>query len=153
MWSEERSPQGEAQRKHSNRAIPVLLYEWFDAGAEGAISGYDWPTAQKAKFDERIDRILELRDLKHESIQGLIYPFDGQLKKMKIRGSTAVRPILILGPEGLPEAERREITFLLVTEEKDGVLLPSPKAVKNLATRRIEEIRADPKRRRKYEQD
>jgi hypothetical protein len=83
----------------------------------------------------------------HETLQGLIFPFRGRFKKLKIRSNVAIRPILTLGPL----EPKREITFLAVAEERDNVLHPSIEQVIELATRRLRQIEADASRRRRYD--
>jgi hypothetical protein len=131
---------------HRRRAI---LWEWADKAGNGALSSYRLQVAQQARLDESLDRIEELQDLTHDRIKGVIHPFDGPLKKLKIRGNVAVRPILVLGPEGVPEQEKNEVIFLAVAIEKNYILTPF--GVKKLARVRLEEIRTDPRRRQRYE--
>lgn len=128
--------------------MSVILSEWIDGAGKGALSSYSLEVAQQAKLDERLDRIEELQDLTHDRIAGLIHPFDGPLKKLKIRGNVALRPILVLWPEGVPEQEKNEVVFLAVAIERNHIL---PFGVKRLARVRREELRSDPGRRQPYE--
>lgn len=126
----------------------VILYEWIDArGLRGALSGYPFEQAQRAKLDERLDRIEELTRLDFQSTQGLIDPLRRKFKKIKIRGTVALRPILVLGPFD----KKSEITFLLVAEERDRKLIPS-NAVE-IADERLTDILNDRGRRRRYDRD
>jgi hypothetical protein len=125
----------------------VIFWEWIDPRGVGAMSGAILEGAQQAKVDQRLDRIEEIPVLTFDAIKGHIYPFRGRLKKIKIRGNIAVRPILVLGPFD----KEHEVTFLLVAEERDNVLRPSDDEVAKLAEQRLNEILRDPKRRRRYE--
>lgn len=128
----------------------VILYEWVDArGLRGALSGFPMQEDQRARLDELLDRIEELPELTHESIQGRIHNFSKELKKLKIRGRVALRPILVLGPFD----KRHELTFLMVAREENKVLLPSSRQVAQAARERLGEIRNDANRRRRYERD
>jgi hypothetical protein len=110
-------------------------------------SGLSLQAAQRAKLDERLDRIEELEELTFESIAGLIYPFHHALKKMKIHGEVALRPILTLGPIDA----KHEVTFLLIAKEINGKLPPD---VKSVGLQRLQEVENDPKRRRqRYKRD
>lgn len=123
----------------------MILWEWVDLRGVGAMSGRI-PLGQGARIDERLDRIEELEILTHERCEGYIYPFRKHLKKIKVRGSVAWRPILVLGPVD----KEHEITFLYLAQERDKVLLPSGREVEAIANRRLEEILGDKKRRRRY---
>lgn len=129
--------------------IHVILYEWCDHRGRGVLSGHNFEQAQLAKLDERLDRIEELDRLDHQTTKGLVFPFRKHLKKLKIAGNVALRPILTFGPLD----KDSEVTFLLVAEERDRKLVPpEPRAVK-VANERLDDIREDPLRRRRYERD
>jgi hypothetical protein len=127
----------------------VILWEWVSRRGEGVMSGADLAPGQQAKLDERLDRIEELTHLDHETIAGYIFPFDKELKKMKIPGSVALRPVLVLGPFD----KRYELTFLLVAREENRQLKPSKRRVAETARERLADIMSEPRRRIKYERD
>lgn len=137
---------------HSESGMGVVIYEWVGAsGKQGAISTFAMDSSQRAKLDERLDRIEELPNLSFDQIRGLLFPFDGPLKKMKIHGNVALRPIAVLGPDGVTSSEKTEVTILVVATEKDNKLQPNENAVKALARSRLAEITANPTCRRMYE--
>ena len=127
----------------------VIIWEWVDArGRHGALSGAGLQDAQLAKIDERLDRLRELGPLDRQKTQGYIFPFKGELKKMKIRGTVAVRPIVVLGPFDT----EWEVTLLLVAREENNRLLPSMQAVASSGRDRLSEVLDEPHRRRqRYE--
>jgi hypothetical protein len=127
----------------------VILWEWTEEhGESGVLSTADLEVAQRARLDERLDRIEELDSLTFESVKGLIFPWKGQFKKMKVRGNVALRPILVLGPFD----RKHEVTFLALAKERDGALLP--RNVEDIAADRLAEVLANPRERRKrYERD
>jgi hypothetical protein len=132
-------------RHHRTR---VILWEWIDArGRRGVLSSARLEQAQLAKLDERLDRIEELGSLNRASTAGYVFPFDKELKKMKIRGTVALRPILVLGPFD----REHEMTFLLLAREKNRQLEPSKKVVARKARERLRDILDDPRRRRRHE--
>ena len=124
-----------------NSTRVISLWEWVDARGHGVMSSTTLPAAQRAKLDERLDRIEELEELTFESIAGLIFPFHHALKKMKIRGDVALRPVLALGPID----EKKEVTFLLIAKEINRRLPPDTKSV---GLQRLQEVENDPKKRR-----
>jgi len=130
----------------THRRIVISFWEWTNARGDGALSSYHLEHAQRAKLDERLDRIQELPRLDFQSIQGLIYPFRRELKKIKIPGNIALRPIVVRGPGDV----EHELTFLLVTREENRVLLPSSDEVESLARERLADIEQQPARRRRY---
>ncbi len=103
--------------------------------------------AQLAKLDERLDRIEELESLDQARIAGYVFPFDKELKKMKISGDVALRPILVLGPFD----KEHELTFLVLAREKNRRLEPSKRTVAQKARERLQDILDDRRRRRRYE--
>lgn len=129
--------------------IHVILYEWRDHRDKGVLSSLKLEQAQLAKLDERLDRIEELDHLDYQTTKGLIFPFRKHLKKLKIPGNVALRPILTLGPFD----KASEITFLLVAKERDRKLAPPEPRAEELANQRLDDIRKDPLRRCRYERD
>lgn len=125
----------------------VILWEWVDGREKGALSSENLQAAQQAKLDERLDRIEELESLSHDEAKAYIFPFRGALKKLKIRGNVALRPILVCGPVDT----EHEVTFLLVTTERDGKLMPSNAEVQAKAKSRLNDIQVDGQRRQRYE--
>ena len=65
----------------------VILWEWVDRRGIGVMSGERFDRAVQAKLDERLDRIEQLGDCSHGSIEHWVSPFSGELKKIKIPGS------------------------------------------------------------------
>jgi len=127
----------------------VILYEWTDHRGRGVLSDYPLEQAQLAKLDQLLDRIEELDRLDHQSTQGLIFPFRKELKKLKIRGDVALRPIPVLGPFD----KDSEVTFLLVAREKDRKLDPPKRRAIRIASDRLKDILDNPRRRRRYDRD
>jgi hypothetical protein len=127
----------------------VILWEWVDARGRGAVSNYHLEESQRAKLDERLDRIEELESLDSPEARAYIFPLSGRLKKLKIRGNVALRPIVTRGPSD----RAHELTFLLCTTERDGELVPSKRQVVKTGNERIDEILVSPERRQRYERD
>lgn len=117
------------------------------------MSTYPLQQEQQAKLDRCLDDLEALQNLKHESTKGLVHPFEGRLKKLKLQGASSIRPILVIGPEGSPEDQWNEITFLHVAMEKNWILQPSRKKVVRLAQGRLDEILKDGSKRARYVRD
>ena len=121
----------------------MIWYEWVDEKGQGALSSYPLQVQTLAKLDERMDRIEALRDdLSFDSRRGLIFPCTGELKKLKANAQVALRPIVHVSESPA------EVTFLLVVEERDNKY---PAGYEKKAKDRLAEIRANPKRRKRYE--
>jgi hypothetical protein len=135
-------PKQPEDRKHV-----ILFWEWTSPRGDGVLSTATLGGEVKGRLYQLLDRLAELEQLAHDTIAGRIYPFQGSLKKLKIRGRIAFRPILVLGPYDT----EKEITFLVSTQEVNRVLQPSNREVAKLANARLKEIQKDPKRRKRYE--
>jgi hypothetical protein len=108
------------------------------------MSSLSLPTPQVARLEEKLLALEKLESLTRESYQNLIFPCSGRLKKMKIRGNVALRPLLVLGPR----LKESEITFLLMAQEKDRKYVP--RDAEERAERRLQEILNDERRRKRY---
>lgn len=124
----------------------VIPWEWMDArGRDGAISGLRLDPTEQARIDERLDRIRRLESLKHPDTALYIHPLDHELKKLKIRGKVALRPILVLGPFD----KDHEVTLLFMTVERNRKMTPPRKVATQTARKRLKEVLDDPSRRKK----
>jgi hypothetical protein len=134
-------------KKPEDRKHVILFWEWTSPRGDGVLSTATLGGEVRGRLHQLLDRIEELERLTHDTIAGRIFPFRGPLKKLKIRGRIAFRPILVLGPYDT----EKEITFLVSAREVNRVLQPSSREVAKLANTRLEEVQKDPKRRKRYE--
>jgi hypothetical protein len=98
-----------------------------------------------ALLEQALDRLEQARpeDLPH-LIAGPLSSHH-ELYKLQVGGKIRLRPILCRGPAD----KRRELTFLVPAYERNWKFDP-PDAVKR-AQRRLNEIKADPEKRRRYD--
>lgn len=128
----------------------MFVYDYVDG--RGADVMEEWAatlsTRDRAKLNNRIDRILDVKDPVQE-LPGLLFGpgIDGQKEiwKLRIGGSgsgNALRPLLCKGPFN----KKTEMTLLAGAVEKDGVLEPHGIAA-TAEQRRQDTLKNDARRR------